>query len=105
MKSRPNNRFGFNWEPQRYPVLRAFVLSNCYLHAVGLRVPAEEDEGVGAVGQVGYLEGVVGAADAVAQGTVVLVFADGDGVGIDGDVDIDAAFLEAAVDKEVCRNN
>ena len=72
-----------------------------YGDAVGLRVPAEKDKCIGAVGQVGYLERVVGAADAIAQGTVVLVFTDGDGVGVDGNVNVDAPFLEAAIDKEV----
>ena len=72
-----------------------------YGDAVGLRVPAEKDKCIGAVGQVGYLERVVGAADAVAQRTVMLVFDDGDGVGVDCHVNVDAPFLEAAIDKEV----
>ena len=69
--------------------------------AVGLWIATEEDQGIGAVGQVGNLERVVGKADAVGYGAVVLVFAYGDGVALGDDVHVDATDFESAVEQEV----
>ena len=78
------------------------TLSECDCLSAWLGVPVLENEGVGAFGQVVYLERVVGGAEAVGLWAVeVFMLVEGDGRAVDGEVNNDTAQFESAVDQEV----